>query len=375
MKKTVLLLSFFILGIVSSYSQLKILNNGSARIASSTPALTRNLVQIGDTVIDPSTNYYGLTASINTKSSYCSTSIKGITNPSSNNYSYFPIGVWGEAGSGIFRSYGVVGQINGTGNGAGVFGFINNNGSLYTSISGQYAGLFQGETKIIGDLTATNMYTTSDIRLKNNVSDISEGESSNTLDKLMDVNVIKYNLKDEVFGSDGSEKSEMIENATSLLHFGVSAQELLEIYPNLVKEGQDGYLAVNYTELIPVLIRSIQELKQELDVVKGSGESRMTQSAAFTDLELQRLAKNVLYQNTPNPFKGQTTIRFQLADNPMNAAICIFDMTGKMLKKLPISSGETSVAVNGWELGEGMFLYTLLVNGQEIDTKRMIITK
>ena len=167
----------------------------------------------------------------------------------------------------------------------------------------------------------------------------------------------------------------MIENATSLLHFGVSAQELLEIYPNLVKEGQDGYLAVNYTELIPVLIRSIQELKQELDVVKGSGESRMTQSAAFTDLELQRLAKNVLYQNTPNPFKGQTTIRFQLADNPMNAAICIFDMTGKMLKKLPISSGETSVAVNGWELGEGMFLYTLLVNGQEIDTKRMIITK
>jgi hypothetical protein len=50
-------------------------------------------------------------------------------------------------------------------------------------------------------------------------------------------------------------------------------------------------------------------------------------------------------------------------------------MTGKMLKKLPISSGETSVSINGWELGEGMFLYTLMVNGREIDTKRMIIAK
>ncbi len=46
-----------------------------------------------------------------------------------------------------------------------------------------------------------------------------------------------------------------------------------------------------------------------------------------------------------------------------------------MLKKLPVSSGMTSVSINGWELGEGMFLYTLIVNGREIDTKRMIMTK
>jgi hypothetical protein len=64
-----------------------------------------------------------------------------------------------------------------------------------------------------------------------------------------------------------------------------------------------------------------------------------------------------------------------LADDATNAAICIFDMSGKMLKKLPVSSGMTSVSINGWELGEGMFLYTLIVNGREIDTKRMIMTK
>jgi hypothetical protein len=46
-----------------------------------------------------------------------------------------------------------------------------------------------------------------------------------------------------------------------------------------------------------------------------------------------------------------------------------------MLKNLPVSSDDTSVSIGGWELGEGMFLYTPIVNGKEIDTKRMIITK
>lgn len=375
MKKIILITISLVFGIVSSYSQLMILSNGSARLASSTPALTKSLVQIGDTVIASSTNYYGMTASINTKSSFCSTSIKGITNPSSNNYSYFPIGVWGEAGSGIFQSYGVVGQITGTGNGAGVFGFTSSNNSLYNSISGQYAGLFKGETKVIGDLTATNMYTTSDIRLKDNVTDISEGDTDSPLDRLMDMNVIKYNLKEEIFGTAGCENSDKLDEATSLIHFGVSAQELQKVYPNLVKEGQDGYLAVNYTELVPVLIRSIQELKQQLDEINKNGESRMTRSTSFADSEPQPSAKNILYQNSPNPFKEQTTIRFNLAEKATDASIYIFDMTGKVLKKLSISAGATSVSVNGWELGEGMFLYTLIVNGREVDTKRMIITK
>ena len=142
-----------------------------------------------------------------------------------------------------------------------------------------------------------------------------------------------------------------------------------------MREGQDGYLGVNYTELVPILIRSIQELKQELDEVRGGNDDFKMSRGTVTAVASDYVTGNILYQNTPNPFKEQTVIRFSLADNAQNAAICIFDMTGKMLKKLPISSGETSVSINGWELGEGMFLYTLIVNGREIDTKRMILSK
>ena len=145
------------------------------------------------------------------------------------------------------------------------------------------------------------------------------------------------------------------------------------IYPNLVKEGQDGYLGVNYVELVPILIRAIQELKEELDAVKGIDTGRRAPS--ITGVSVTKADANLLYQNTPNPFKEQTTIRFSLADDVQDASICIFDMTGKMLKKLPISSGMDSVSVGGYEFGEGMFLYSLIVNGQVIDTKRMVIIK
>jgi hypothetical protein len=48
-------------------------------------------------------------------------------------------------------------------------------------------------------------------------------------------------------------------------HFGVMAQELEKIYPELVTEDENGYKAVNYIELIPVLIKSIQELDSKVN--------------------------------------------------------------------------------------------------------------
>jgi len=50
-------------------------------------------------------------------------------------------------------------------------------------------------------------------------------------------------------------------------------------------------------------------------------------------------------------------------------------MAGKTVKKMPVSHGQNHVSIGGYELGEGMFLYSLIVNGQEIDTKKMIISK
>lgn len=283
-------------------------------------------------------------------------------------------GIAGKATDGY--NYGVLGALyNSLSYGAGIFGTTGNLTGI--EVNGRYAGYFDGPTYVAGTLTATDVITPSDIRLKENIVSLSNTEEGQdeTLDKVMNMNVIKYNYKDKpVEASDTGTVAKQNMQLVKQMHYGLSAQELQQLYPDLVREGQDGFLGVNYTELVPVLIRAIQELKGELDAVKGS-DGNARKAPAATSVNTALAGTNVLYQNTPNPFKEQTTIRFSLADDAQSASICIFDMTGKMLKTLPVSPGESSVSLNGWELGEGMFLYTLIVNGKEIDTKRMIITK
>lgn len=51
---------------------------------------------------------------------------------------------------------------------------------------------------------------------------------------------------------DASEEPQGEDPGSARTHYGVSAQELQQLFPDLVEEGQDGYLAVNYQELIPI---------------------------------------------------------------------------------------------------------------------------
>ena len=82
-----------------------------------------------------------------------------------------------------------------------------------------------------------------------------------------------------------------------------------------------------------------------------------------------------LSQNTPNPFTEQTSIRFTLPDEAQNASICIFDMSGKMLRQIPVSPSMHSITIKGYELQAGMYIYSLLISGKEIQSKRMILSK
>lgn len=82
----------------------------------------------------------------------------------------------------------------------------------------------------------------------------------------------------------------------------------------------------------------------------------------------------VLEQNAPNPFSDQTTIAYQIPEASTNAFIIIYDLTGKQLKKTAIQ-GSGSITVTAAELYEGMFIYSLVINGQLVESKRMTLTK
>lgn len=288
-----------------------------------------------------------------------------MTNPYSWDKAVGVFGIAGNAGNG--HNMGVLGYLGGSSNGAGVFGSTNDN--LDYVIPGQYAGFFYGDMRTTGNIQCASLTNTSDLRLKDNVCPVSETEGDyRYLDRVLDMNVLEYNLVDnDASDSDQSGKKVYIDD---LRHIGLAAQELKEMFPNLVVEDQMGYMSVNYIELVPVLIRSIQELKQELDEVRTGSGTRGT-----TDVSKSFIEKNKLYQNSPNPFQNQTVIHFKLSEEARDASICIFDMQGKMLKKLPVTNGEESVIVDSSEFGNGLYLYSLIVNGQEVDTKKMVISK
>lgn len=80
-----------------------------------------------------------------------------------------------------------------------------------------------------------------------------------------------------------------------------------------------------------------------------------------------------LEQNTPNPARGSTVIRYHIASD--NASISITDMTGILLKTIILNRGSKQVALDTWNLAPGIYNYTLYVEGQRINTKRMVVTR
>jgi hypothetical protein len=120
-------------------------------------------------------------------------------------------------------------------------------------------------------------------------------------------------------------------------------------------------------------------MQQEIETLQTliSGEARQECGQNSTSMPLQQSLTNeaILYQNSPNPFFVSTTIRFELPEHTQNAYIFIFDMSGKMQKQIPINSSMESITIDGYELSAGMYIYSLVIGGKEIQTRRMILSK
>lgn len=208
---------------------------------------------------------------------------------SQSNYRTF--GLRGIAGNGISGyNYGVFGYLYGTRNGAAVFGCINGS---EVGISGRYAGYFTDDVKIAGHLTVDGFTNTSDINLKKDVRALTS-EDSSQLVKLKNLTAIKYKFKTPAeLNSIPSNVADTMKVDPRTIEYtadrylkdqiGFSAQEVQQIYPELVKQGQDGYLGIDYIGLIPVLVEAMKEQDETMEnlnqLVMANGLTVQTQAA------------------------------------------------------------------------------------------------
>jgi hypothetical protein len=119
---------------------------------------------------------------------------------------------------------------------------------------------------------ATSWSSASDVRLKANIHDLNYG-----LDAVLAMKPLVYNYKG---------------NLASQRALGFTAQEMQKIVPEVVDVPKDssGMMGIRYTELIPVLAKAIQQLKQEKDAKESALEKENAELRAREERDREEIA-------------------------------------------------------------------------------------
>ena len=152
----------------------------------------------------------------------------------------------------------VIGQYNSSGSSAtsassfstSAPAFVIGNGVDSSNKSDAFKVMFNGDATVSNDLTVSgDVVISSDARLKSNIVSL-----GSTLPKLLQIDGKSYEMK-------GKQK------------IGVLAQEIKEVFPELVTKDDNEMLAVNYQGLVPVLINALKEQQSEIDELKEMVQS------------------------------------------------------------------------------------------------------
>lgn len=107
-----------------------------------------------------------------------------------------------------------------------------------------------GTLEVTGDVSA---YSSSDQRLKNNIVKI-----ENALTKVTSLDGVSFNWNELAVDKNLEQRD-----------VGVLAQQVETVLPEIVTTREDGFKAVRYEKLVPLLIEAIKELKAEIDQLKS----------------------------------------------------------------------------------------------------------
>ncbi|MBQ9637214.1 MAG: tail fiber domain-containing protein [Prevotella sp.] len=429
MKKTFIFIFVAALLPSMAFAQLKVSSYGNVTISAPTQGTTLSLesqdkaywplslagknkglkISLENTTSDATVASYAL--HLSTKN-YADVSSHGIfANATNYGTSSRVVGISGTAsGKSSGDIVGVYGGLTTTLNGAGIYG-----GTTISpvAVDGRYAGYFRGNVKVTGTIDGT-LVTTSDGQLKENVqsieADADEGEG--VLAKLELLTPVTYNYKDTNTATAGhlmnaaTREGDAVEDDLDILtdevvdadepnqvmlkkHFGFIAQELQQVYPDLVYEQDNGYLAVNYTELIPILVQSIKELNAKVEELSANG--RVSRSPLLRDGEEEGVGEEEvtaidnalaasdmasMSQNVPNPFTEKTDIAIYLPETVQTATLYIYDLSGKQLEQHLITGrGDTVMTIHADKMDAGMYVYSLIADRKVVTTKKMIVVK
>ena len=129
-----------------------------------------------------------------------------------------------------------------------VFSKITPNGELYITPANRKNSVYISTDLIVKNnlYVLGHIFNPSDVKLKEEIEPISDSKIEN----LFDLEPVEYKLK-----SDIKKKK----------HYGLIAQDVEKLYPELISDSNLGFKTVNYLELIPLLLLKMKNMQKEID--------------------------------------------------------------------------------------------------------------
>lgn len=156
---------------------------------------------------------------------------------------------------------------------------------------------------------------------------------------------------------------------------GFLAQDVEKVLPELVKTDEDGVKSIDYIGFIPLLVESINEMR--LTIQEQQNEIEMLQS--LLSVETKSTLRSTSTGN-PDMVEGAklynragASVSYTLPSTFSNAYLQVFDISGRVVKKITLTIANDIVDINPSEIGYGTFVYALYVDGQKADTLKKFV--
>ncbi|WP_421873990.1 tail fiber domain-containing protein [Marinoscillum sp.] len=232
-------------------------------------------------------------------------------------------------------------------------------GNLYTSVGNAQLGSnstpwYQGRIRY---LYRDYEYSLSDKSVKKEIKPIEHGIG--IINKL---NPVSYFMRD---------------TSNTKKQYGFIAQEVNEVLPELTSYDEEmDLMYLNYEGIIPILVHALQMQQKHIDKLdsiiafRGPKNEKNTEDVSELNSPTSRLG-----QNHPNPFNKSTKIDLYIKQKAISAYLYIFDFNGILKRSFTITNrGNSSVLIEANQFSPGIYHYSLVVDGKEVDTKKMILT-
>lgn len=182
--------------------------------------------------------------------------------------------------------------------------------------------------------------------------------------------------------------NESEENAGRIIYNGFVAQEVEEAATKLRYEfsGVDkpqtdgGLYGLRYADFVVPLVKAVQELSKENKELKKDNEEIRRQlnelKSLVTGTHPTDFPAAFLQQNSPNPARDVTTIRYRTPENAISAKLTLANAKGQLIKAMKINgSGPGQLDLNTAALSAGVYTYSLWIGEKKVATKQLIIAR